>query len=110
MSQAVVIRNTFLEVGGEDAQVFDHFRRQVSEPVKMFSTQQDQEEDTDEDFGPKVSGGLRAVWETQVNINDLRNCSVKIWLLWGIILRWAIGPSKTRCLSVQLFQPFLFGP
>ena len=60
MSQAVVIRNTFLEVGGEDAQVFDHFRRQVSEPVKMFSTQQDQEEDTDEDFGPKVSGGLRA--------------------------------------------------
>eukprot|EP00435_Cladocopium_sp_Y103_P067341 s1305_g29.t2 len=64
MSQAVVVRNTFLEEGCEDTHVLDNFRRQVSEPVKMFSSQPepDQGEETDEDFGPKAVSGLRAVW------------------------------------------------
>lgn len=62
MSQAVVVRNTFLEVGGEESHVLDTFRRQVSEPVKMFSSlpEPDQGEETDEDFGPKAVSGLRA--------------------------------------------------
>eukprot|EP00931_Biecheleriopsis_adriatica_P120846 TRINITY_DN95949_c0_g1_i1.p1 TRINITY_DN95949_c0_g1~~TRINITY_DN95949_c0_g1_i1.p1 ORF type:complete len:524 (-),score=123.63 TRINITY_DN95949_c0_g1_i1:137-1708(-) len=61
-SQAVVVRNTFLEVG--DQQRSESFRRQVSEPVKIFSSgQNDDEEDSDEDFpepAKSSGGGLRA--------------------------------------------------
>eukprot|EP00440_Ansanella_granifera_P036618 gb/GFBE01039730.1/.p1 GENE.gb/GFBE01039730.1/~~gb/GFBE01039730.1/.p1 ORF type:complete len:548 (+),score=139.27 gb/GFBE01039730.1/:1-1644(+) len=75
-TQAVVVRNTFLEVGDQKPlrERSESFRRQVSEPVKIFSSSAqdhgDQEDDSDEDFEcaaasaapPPVqsSGGLRA--------------------------------------------------
>jgi len=64
--QAVVVRNTFLEVGDQQPlrERSDHFRRQVSEPVKIFSSSQqnfDDEEDSDDDFDdPGIVSQLRA--------------------------------------------------
>ncbi|CAE7229800.1 CRTISO [Symbiodinium sp. CCMP2592] len=63
MSQAVVIRNTFLEVGDQEHERSECFRRQVSEPVKIFSSspKHGDGEDSDEDFAAAKTGGLRAV-------------------------------------------------
>ncbi|OLP79953.1 hypothetical protein AK812_SmicGene39697 [Symbiodinium microadriaticum] len=63
MSQAVVIRNTFLEVGDQEHERSECFRRQVSEPVKIFSSspKHGDGEDSDEDFAAaSKTGGLRA--------------------------------------------------
>eukprot|EP00913_Durusdinium_trenchii_P012627 g11858.t1 len=76
MSQAVVVRNTFLEVGGDEATVLDNFRRQVSEPVKMYSSPQASGEDSDEDF-PKVSG-LRAAEAVPLRTS---NSTFPLWTL-----------------------------
>ncbi|CAE7388801.1 ML2 [Symbiodinium natans] len=63
MSQAVVIRNTFLEVSDQgEPERSENFRRQVSEPVKIFSSspKHGEGEDSDEDFAAAKTGGLRA--------------------------------------------------
>mmetsp|Transcript_9565 Transcript_9565/g.17130 ORF Transcript_9565/g.17130 Transcript_9565/m.17130 type:complete len:510 (-) Transcript_9565:154-1683(-) len=81
-TQSVVVRNTFLEVGDQQPlqKRSESFRRQVSEPVKIFSSPQqkvdEEEEDSDDDFAApaSTSSQLRAdapVFEAPPKATDM---------------------------------------